>query len=290
MYSITTNGYVRLIYRYPGGVGGSQPFGAPALRNGVLYGDTLLGGASTSCGYQCGTIHESTINGHGRLLYTFGKTAGAGYSPFGSMVSYDGLVWGTAQDGGDCCGIVFSIDAANNIRSVYAFKGNARGSGTTGDGFWPQSPLLMVHGTLYGTTSAGGYTDTYGDCGSGGCGIIYSLTPQGTEHVLYAFRGYHDGSSPLGGLTYFGGWLYGTTAEGGGCGGNDPQGCGTIFRISPSGTNYQTLYRFRGGQDGFAPVTSMVALNGSLFGTTENGGGSNQCGQLGCGTIFELTP
>jgi uncharacterized repeat protein (TIGR03803 family) len=76
----------------------------------------------------------------------------------------------------------------------------------------PQAELVNVRGTLYGTTSAGGSSR---NCGSGGCGTVFSITPGGIEKVLYSFGSSPDGYWPEAGLIDVGGTLYGTTAFGG---------------------------------------------------------------------------
>jgi uncharacterized repeat protein (TIGR03803 family) len=49
------------------------------------------------------------------------------------------------------------------------------------------------------------------------------------------------------------------------------------------------LYRFRGGNDGFAPLAGLISdKSGNLYGTTSSGG-DGAC-QDGCGTVFELSP
>ena len=56
-----------------------------------------------------------------------------------------------------------------------------------------------------------------------------------------------------------------------------------------SGPTERVLHRFRGGSDGSAPSTDLIADKaGNLYGTTTNGGGGS-C-QGGCGTVFELSP
>jgi uncharacterized repeat protein (TIGR03803 family) len=58
----------------------------------------------------------------------------------------------------------------------------------------------------------------------------------------------------------------------------------------------KTIYSFQGGNDGSFPSANLVAdSEGNLYGMTEAGGGSPNCGQngsenQGCGTIFKLTP
>ncbi len=59
----------------------------------------------------------------------------------------------------------------------------------------------------------------------------------------------------------------------------------------PTASGYleRILYRFRGGADGANPMSTIVAgADGTLYGTTQAGGGT-ACGS-GCGTIFKLTP
>jgi uncharacterized repeat protein (TIGR03803 family) len=86
------------------------------------------------------------------------------------------------------------------------------------------------------------------------------------------------------------GTLYGTTEIGGVystnyCG----LGCGTVFAITPSGTE-KVLHSFGNGKDGTYPLSGLVEVNGSLYGTTR-GGGSGPCSRyvLGCGTVFSIT-
>jgi uncharacterized repeat protein (TIGR03803 family) len=62
---------------------------------------------------------------------------------------------------------------------------------------------------------------------------------------------------------------------------------------SPNG--YKLLYSFKGTPDGASPDGGLVAVNGTLYGTTLNGS-SNYCSQncsnycyLGCGTVFSIT-
>ena len=82
------------------------------------------------------------------------------------------------------------------------------------------------------------------------------------------------------------GALYGTTYNGGTSCGN--AGCGTVFELTPSGSGYteHVLHRFRGPpNDGAFPAASLLAgKNGTLFGTTWNGG------TAGVGTVFALEP
>src|SRR5580658_5939706 len=46
---------------------------------------------------------------------------------------------------------------------------------------------------------------------------------------------------------------------------------------------YRSLYSFKGGADGAEPAASMLNLSGGLYGTTAEGGSSNN------GTVFKIT-
>jgi uncharacterized repeat protein (TIGR03803 family) len=71
--------------------------------------------------------------------------------------------------------------------------------------------------------------------------------------------------------------LYGTTQ----CGGsyND----GTVYSLHRLGGSKTLLYSFRGGSDGANPVAALLDVNGTLYGTTQNGGAYGQ------GTVFSIS-
>ncbi len=56
-----------------------------------------------------------------------------------------------------------------------------------------------------------------------------------------------------------------------------------------AGTGYHLLYSFVGGSNASYPVAGLTNLNGKLYGTAGGGGKSNQCGDAGCGTVFEIS-
>jgi uncharacterized repeat protein (TIGR03803 family) len=83
------------------------------------------------------------------------------------------------------------------------------------------------------------------------------------------------------------GILYGTTGSGGGSR-NCYYGCGTVFSIDPNTGVETILYAFRGGTDGATPAASLREVKGTLYGTTDAGGGTG-CYGYGCGTVFALS-
>ncbi len=77
--------------------------------------------------------------------------------------------------------------------------------------------------------------------------------------------------------------FYGTTQEAGGTNcANNPNHCGTVFKITPAG-ELTTLYRFD-YSDGKWPIAGLVqATDGNFYGTTYTGGAN------GDGTVFSLS-
>jgi uncharacterized repeat protein (TIGR03803 family) len=111
-------------------------------------------------------------------------------------------------------------------------------------------------------------------------------TPLAGHQILYTFQGGTDGAEPYAGLLAAGGEFYGTTFSGG----TGPSGgAGTVFKVSPSGTE-SILYRFQGGFDAAHPQAGLIAGGGGvLYGASVYGGGATLC-TGGCGTVYELTP
>jgi uncharacterized repeat protein (TIGR03803 family) len=135
------------------------------------------------------------------------------------------------------------------------------------------------------------------------CAVLVSLSgvfanAQAKYNVLYAFGtngGGNDGWSPNGGPAFDGlGNMYGTTYFGGGNTSNlCPDGCGTVFEVSPiagGGWAEKLLHSFADNQDGLHPSSSLVLdAQGNLYGTTAGTGGDT-CQAPECGTAFELSP
>ena len=178
---------------------------------GTLYGTTELGGSGgQSAGY--GTLYSISTTGTEQLLYGFDNSDG--YYPAASLINVNGTLYGTTVGGGGSgfFGTAFSITTSGSLTTLHTF-----GSGT--DGSSPWAPLLNVRGTLYGTTAGGGF---YGK------GTVFSMSLSGTnEKVLHSFGHGSDGATPLAGLIYVKGALYGTTSAGG------KDGDGTVFALTP---------------------------------------------------------
>ena len=122
---------------------------------------------------------------------------------------------------------------------------------------------------------------------------MFKLAPGGTETVLYSFKARGDGAFPEAGLIAdSAGNLYGTTEYGGASGCAGGAGCGTVFKLSPSGTE-TVLYSFTGGSDGGTPRAGLIAdSSGNLYGTTYQGAACPTAPGFtyGCGVVFKLAP
>jgi len=109
-------------------------------------------------------------------------------------------------------------------------------------------------------------------------------------HVLYSFGALPDGKNPAGGLIDVDGTLYGTTADGGAYRCTRGSECGTIFAVDTSGDE-TVVHDFSGPPDGATPYAGLTYADGTLYGTTEDGG-SGACVSYdpGCGTVFSVAP
>jgi len=104
------------------------------------------------------------------------------------------------------------------------------------------------------------------------------VNTSGKEDVLYRFKADKDGAHPfLAGLIAQNGTLYGTTYQGG------LSGAGTVFSESRSGGDDHVLHSFKAGSDGEYPYAGLLALDGVVYGTTEEGGAGS------AGTVFKLS-
>ncbi len=113
------------------------------------------------------------------------------------------------------------------------------------------------------------------------------------EKVLYSFCSQHnicpDGQFPNASLIDVQGTLYGTAEGGGNFGDCNGWGCGVVFAIDPKTHAERLVYAFCpqfNCPDGDGPTANLIAVNGTLYGTTGNGGAN--CAT--CGTVFALNP
>lgn len=254
---------------------GSYP-GAMSLVQGMdgnFYGVTGDGGAGSSCTYLygCGTILKMTPDGVLTTLYSFCSLpycADGEFPTAGLARGRDGNFYGVTGGGGLIgYGTVFKVTPQGTLTVLRSFAGS--------DGADPNGGLLESNGVFYGTTYGYGAAVYYG--------TVFKITASGSFTNLYSFcsqSGCADGKYPYAGLVQASdGNFYGTTSEGGAnadCNAGQPYGCGTVFRITPSGV-VTTLHSFAGYPgDGNLPAANLIqASDGNLYGTTEQGGSNN---------------
>ncbi len=209
------------------------------------------------------------------VLYSFaGGSDGA--LPSGTLLrDKHNNLYGTTLSGGNTkcngfgCGTVFKLSAAGKETVLYRFHGQP-------DANAPASLLVDEAGTLYGA----------GGGGTTGYGAIFRINAGAEESLLYSFTGAADGQGPGSNLIRDGaGNLYGTTL-GGGDFSYCSNGCGTVYKVDPSG-KHSVLHTFTGPPDGAYPLAGLVMdAEGNLYGAT-NGGGTGPCVTT-CGVVFKI--
>jgi uncharacterized protein (TIGR03437 family) len=318
-----------VLYAFTGGSPGIGVLSGLAVGNGgVLYGTTEGGGAG-SCPRGCGTVFSVTPPATGpsgpgawtaNVLYRFTGGSDGAYPVAGVAVASNGVLYGTTEYGGTgtCtpraqqtpgsgCGVVFSLTPPTSPGDAWTettLHSFTTANGTCyppldicngySDGFYPATGLAIGSGgVLYGTTGFGGTMNG---------GTLFSLAPPAsasdgwTESVLYNFTALsaYDGpisAGPSGLVIGADGTLYGTTAVGGsGTGGPYcPEGCGTVFSLTPpAGGAESTLYSFIPGIGNATNPTAGVVIGGPggnpvLYGTTLQG-------SFYQGGVFSLAP
>jgi uncharacterized repeat protein (TIGR03803 family) len=253
------------------GKDGAYPVAGLIAVSGKLYGTTYLGGGAD----DGGTVFEISTTGKERVLHGFTGSPDDGASPLAGLIEIDGTLYGTTSSGGHSCGqysggcgTIFELSTSGSgYKLLYGFNGYPY------DGSMPQASLVAINGKFYGTTIAGGANND---------GTVFIVSLTGKEKVLYSFKGPpDDGALPEAGLIAVNGALYGTTESGGSGGCFAGDGCGTVFMISKTGKE-SVLHSFSGNPSGAGPIASLIAVDGAMYGTTQQGGEN-------VGTIFRIS-
>lgn len=259
-----------IVHSFGSATDGKTPYASLIEVNGTLYGTTAFGGADGA-----GTVFAlDPVTGVEKVLYSFPTG-----NPTSGLVEVKDILYGTIYTGGSFGnGALYSLDPDTGAFTVL----HSFGSGH--DGSNPYSAPVYANGMLYGTTEYGG---------AHGAGTVFALRLKtGAETVLYSFcrkqRRCTDGAFPYAGVIDFNGMLYGTTEFGGGTG-CEQSGCGTVFSLDPDTGAETVLYAFCSQKkcaDGESPTTGLIAVNGTLYGTTGYGG--RGIDGYGDGTVFAL--
>ncbi len=250
------------------GTNGGTPSGPPVQGlDGNFYGTTDGGGA-----YGGGTVFKITRRGALTTLYSFCTNwidcPGAAAFPGRLVQGTDGNFYGTAGGGAYGRGTIFKITPAGTLTTLYSFCAQK----TCADGSSPNGVIQGTDGNFYGTTEYGG---AYGH------GTVFKITPNGVLTTLHSFcsqTGCPDGGGPGGLIQATDGNFYGIA--------------GTFFKITPGGT-LTTLAGFSGDY-GSDPPAVVQAADGNFYGSTAIGGAGCIVGppwrEVGCGTVFKITP
>ena len=275
-----------VLHAFTDGTDGAVPSALIRDAEGNLYGTTKFGGIPTCGEDTCGTVFKIDSAGKETVLYRF-EGGNNGSDPVAGLVrDAAGNLYGTTQGNGVFGGqsVIFKVDPRGQQTVLYVADGPDASS--------LDSPLALdAHGNIYGMSPYGGNSD----CGDGGCGTLFKITPAGKFTVLHAFTE-TDGRQPEGGLVLDSkGNLYGTTNFGGdlkceslGYGYRVP-GCGTVFKLAPDG-EFTVLHTFTGKGNGSFPLGLTIDSAGSLYGIAQNGGHviKNTNFEYGVGTIFKV--
>jgi uncharacterized repeat protein (TIGR03803 family) len=177
-------------------LGSSDGFQATSVliadSNGNLYGMAAHGSASHG-GVVFKLAPDRTAYA---VLYSFCRlpSCSDGSTPEAGLIADSaGNLYGTTTGGGVetslCagCRTVFKLAPDGTETVLYSFCSKPG----CNDGLGPQAGLIADStGNLYGTTHDGG---------GSGCGVVFKVSPGGTETVLYSFTGASDGAGPSAG-------------------------------------------------------------------------------------------
>jgi uncharacterized repeat protein (TIGR03803 family) len=242
--------------------------------DGDLFGTTLAGGS-----FGEGNVFEIVKSAGG---YATTPTTLVSFNGFDGAHVNGGLI---ADAKGDLFGTTVGDSSFSNSSTVFEIAKTAGGYASTPttltsfDTFaGPEAGLIAdANGDLFGSTFEGG---------AGNHGTVFEIAKTAggyasTRATLVNFT-VDDGPPTDGSLVADArGDLFGTSERGG------PFDEGDVFEIAKTASGYAntpiTLASFNGISDGSSPLGNLIVdANGDLFGTTPNGGPSNN------GTVFEI--
>lgn len=155
-------------------------------------------------------------------------------------------------------------------------------------GSLPVGLTLGVDGTIAGSPTVAGtanftvqVADSEASPATATANLSLTIDAPHAFAIIHDFNFYVDAGGPRSGLTMEqAGNFYGTAVA-----------PGIIYELTPSngGWTYGIIYSFTGGNDGYWPTgTLTIGPDGSLYGTTEFGGGTGCSVHVGCGIVFRL--
>ncbi len=280
VFKMTPAGVLTRLHVFGGTDGGHPSAALVQASDGNFYGTTYWGGnLAHGGGSGLGAVFKITPAGVFTPLYAFSGTDG-GHPDAGLVQGSDGTFYGTTYYGGDLAaplgggnglGTVFSITTNGQFTLMVAFNGDNGGN--------PDAGLVKASdGNFYGTTYWGGDLTLNG---GSGLGSAFQFTPDGGFTLLATFNATNGGHPSAGLAQGNDGNFYGTTYWGGDLTVNGGNGFGSVFKMTSDGT-VTTLVAFTGGNGAYPYFGVLQASDGSLYGTTSQGGAG------GGGTIYRL--
>jgi uncharacterized repeat protein (TIGR03803 family) len=298
VFKLDIKGNETVLYNFVGGTTDGCDLTGALIRDasGNFYGTT------TECGnYGFGSVFKLDHRGTETLLHSFAGPPADGATPeFGKLVlDKSGNLYGVSVYGGsnrtclivnnghcvkydDGHGTLYRLSTSGTSFTVLqSFGANNNHSG---DGFPMGTPIMDADGNIYGTS--------YG-CDPNSCsvpgffvGAVWEMIGGGTYKVLHSFvSNSAKGANPIAGVIGDSkGNLYGTTEYGGwlcSASGCRPDGPGTVFKLAKN-LSFNMLFAFA-DSEGAYPVASLIDSKGDLYGTTIQGGTSDN------GVVFEVT-
>lgn len=267
---------------------GSQPDTTPAIGlDGAIYGMTTDGGD-----YGNGVVYRfDPISHHYRVLHTFSALDGNGDNADGAdpgnglTPGPNGVFYGMAQVGGvNGNGTIFQISISGEFRVLHAFSAMDV-DGHNEDGAFPLRTIVVgKDGNLYGTTRTGGLNTCLF---THGCGVAWVIDRWGFKvtHQFTADEGHAASLTQARDGNLYGCAVWPATSLPPG-----PLPSGILYRMAPSGQNFQVLYQFSqtdangenpDGADCYEPL--VEASRGVFYGAAANGGTN------GNGVIFRYS-
>jgi uncharacterized repeat protein (TIGR03803 family) len=172
LFSLSAQGVETVLHSF--GIDKKDGYGpGPGLLSigNSLYGTTSFGGKG---GF--GIAYSIGLDGtNDKMLHAFANDGADGVFPNGGLVAVGDLLYGTTTDGGSTgSGTVFSLTMKGSESIVYSFRGINKQLDIH-DASSPNSPLLYLGGTFYGTSLAGGRAST--QCYLHSCGTVFEVVP-----------------------------------------------------------------------------------------------------------------
>lgn len=229
---------------------------------GIVYGTTPSGVFTNLLGQVGGAPDGGVTLGADGYFYGTNTNAGNGNNGCGNPYG--------------ACGQIYKVSPTGVETILYTFQGFDDGCGAFA------SPIEATNGKFYGVTKYTGIPGQDGSCNNPNS-TMYSITSSGTYTTIHTFNPTEGQAINAALVQGTDGNFYGV-ANSGGANSCYGQGyCGTIFKITPSGT-VTVLHNFDGA-DGQYPAHALIqASDGNFYGVTSGGGAH------GDGVVFQITP